>query len=111
MGHTVLLTKKNHGLSTPPRAKPLRNRAIVYYLMYILSALRMGRREEPAEPAQTWRNIIRTGHTGLRGRALPYFHGSYRRSNRRAALDRPWDGGTRCGRRDVVSGCTRVPGG
>ena len=89
----------------------LRSPAKAYYSTYIRSAIRMGRSEEPVEPAKTRRDFIRTGNAGLRRRTLPSLHGSYRRSHRRAKVARPWDGATRPGRRHLVTGCTRVPGG
>src|SRR5262245_18942404 len=112
MEHTVLVMKRK--ATYLRRCKPklfLHDRVIAYYLLYIHSALRMGPREEPADTAETRRDIIRTGHAALRRRALPCLRRSYRRSRRRAALDHPWDGATRCGRCHPVSGCTRVPGG
>src|SRR5438552_3702161 len=91
--------------STPPTAARSRRRSIavrtsvaplypslmlgqsVEYNLYIHSALRMGPSEEPTEPAETRRNLIRVGGVSLRGRALPYRSGPHRR-NRRATLAR-----------------------
>ena len=59
----------------------------VEYNLCIHSELRMGPSEEPTEPAETRRNLIRVGGVSLRGRALPYRSGPHRR-NRRAKLAR-----------------------